>query len=49
MEEEKQRLSKDERCDNLPLIQRMSNSIISSYMVHFEEISNLLIDDVLEE
>lgn len=49
MEEERQRGQKQEQCNNLPLIQRMSNSIISSYMIHFEEIFSLLIDDVLED
>ena len=36
-------------CTNVRLMERMSSSILSSYMVHFDEVFDLLIDEVLEE
>jgi hypothetical protein len=49
METDKRQLLKNEQCNNLSLIQKMSSMIISSYMAHFDEIFNLLIEDILEE
>lgn len=36
-------------CQNLNLLSRLSNNILSAYMVHFDEIYALLIDEILEE
>lgn len=47
METDKRKLNQNDQCNNIGLIQKMSNAIISSYMVHFDEIFDLLIDEVL--
>lgn len=38
-----------ESCQNSQLVGRLSSSIISSYLVYFEEIFALLIDEILED
>jgi hypothetical protein len=47
METDKRKLNQNDQCNNIGLIQKMSNAIISSYMGHFDEIFDLLIDEVL--
>ena len=38
-----------ESCQNSALVGRLSSSIISGYLVHFEEIFALLVDELLED
>lgn len=40
---------RQESCRNNALLGRLSSSIISSYMVYFDEIYALLIDEIIEE
>lgn len=40
---------KQSECANNRLLSRMSNGIMSAYMVNFEEIFDCLVDEVLEE
>lgn len=40
---------KQSECSNNALLSKISNSILSSYMVYFDEIFNALVDDLLEE
>lgn len=46
---EKTMKQRRESCQNNALVGRLSSSIISSYMVYFEEIFALLIDELLED
>lgn len=47
IETDRRKLLQKDLCNNVGLIQKMSNAIISSYMVNFDEIFSLLIDDLL--
>lgn len=49
MQMDQKKLFNTGECTNVSFLQKMSNSIISSYMLHFDEIFNLLIDDILTE
>lgn len=40
---------RSQNCQNDKLIGRLSGNIISGYMVHFDEIFRLLIDEILED
>lgn len=40
---------KQSECSNNALLSKISNTILSSYMVYFDEIFNALVDDLLEE
>lgn len=40
---------KQSECSNNVLLSKISNTILSSYMVYFDEIFNALVDDLLEE
>ena len=50
-EEEIERTVRDrqESCRNNELLGKLSNTLVSSYLVHFDEIVGLLIDEVLED
>ncbi len=45
----KREMGTGEECRNGSLISRLSSSIISEYMVHFDQIVDLLIDELLQD
>jgi hypothetical protein len=38
-----------EMCKNYELVSKLSNHILSAYLVHFDEIYNALIEEILTE